>query len=166
MANSFHASIIDTAGELQRAYLFKLDIFGSGNSSNMFGLLVSSTKTPSMNIEERKIPIKSSYLKVTNMVNFETWSATFMDKEDSHIYKYFYNWNKEIYDIKGKYVGLPKDYKRFGIVTLKNHDGSDGTIFTLKGIWPTNVAGAELSYSSSDLLKYTITFAMDEFELE
>jgi len=162
MAENFHAMTLNNAGELQRSYLFKIIL---KDGQKYFDILMSSAKLPSMTVDERKIPVLSTYMKVAGMVNYDTWSATFMDNENGSNYKMIYGWQQKVFNRKGLSVGFPQEYKQNATLQLLSTAGDVTTTYTMEGLFPLTITSGDLAHANNDMIKYTVTFAMDKFTI-
>ncbi len=98
-----------------------------------------------------------------------------------HIYDYFNRWRNEVYVRDELWTGKnegskpetkpsmgvggrPKNYKKTITLHLLKATGEESQKFEMVGAWPSQISAADLSYSTDDMLEFTVTFVYDYFK--
>ena len=152
-----------------RSYLWDVIIpvpVGDGDNTT-YQLRAQSTEIPEVSTGATNIPYKQTGgVEVAGKkVYSHTWACTFLEGEDTLMYDALYGWcQKVVHDVAGVGVGDPL-YKTDAYVNLLGVDGSTTKKFKLKGAWIQTIGSTSLSYADDGVIKYSVTFRFDSFEV-
>jgi hypothetical protein len=192
---AYFSNLIDNI-EFQKTYLFYIHLnnftvnlpngvtFSMMPNEDEFELCTANTMFPVITTDVQKVGFYNSELKIATKNTYSDWSANFRldinrqsftftsggDSEKISTYEYFYIWQNLIFDPIHRTSLLPHQYKQNVELFLLNEkgevDSSENGHFILEGVFPTQISGGTLDYSSEGILTYTVNFAYDRFTLE
>ena len=139
------------------------------SQSMVSGLLVKAAAIPAANIAPLPVNYAGRAYKWNGFRTYDNWTVTVINDEDFAIRNTMTNWM--IY-MAGKMdgertslYGNPLVGKNWfdGDATVKQLSTSGGVMQTYKFeyLWPTEIAGIPVDWSSDAIQEYTITFAFD-----
>jgi len=152
----------------QREYLWEVLIptpIGAG-STETFQVRAQSSQVPGRKNSPIPIPYKQTAgVVVAGKLEYDhTWACTFVEGEDKKVYDAIYSWQQAIVnDLAGVGVGDPL-YKTDMFIILQTTAGGTSLQLKLKGAWVQELGAASLSYDSTNVIKYSVTFAFDTTE--
>ena len=143
-----------------------------------FKFLCKVAALPASNVAAIEVPFRGKTLKVAGDRTFDTWTITVINDETFDLRKAFEDWMKYINNHtdaegpsnpgeyqKNAYVyQLKRDYASADVNNAELQD-SDAIIYTLFGLFPTNVSQIDLSYDSTDTIEeFTVEFQVQYWE--
>ncbi len=96
-------------------------------------------------------------------LSIDAVTAVFLVSTPNFLQGYFDEWKKLIVDEDGYYYPQNNYKKTVYIRTYTTQGITSGTI-KLKGVFPKTFYRYELSYETQDVVRYTITFSVDDIE--
>ena len=155
-----------------RPALYQIDIngknLGTSFSSDM-NLLVKAASIPPATIAPLAVNYAGRAYKWSGFRTYDNWTVTVINDEDFGIRNMMMSWMRSI---SGKFdgernvpFGDPLIGKQWfdGDATVKQLSTSGGVKQTYKFdyLWPTELAGIPVDWSSDAIQEYTVTFAYD-----
>lgn len=147
-------------GDLARPNLFKVQIPFLGRNMEF---KIKAQTLPVAVVEKVPLSYQNKKINLAGDRSFEDWTVTVYVDIDHEIRNQFIKWqdlaqaiDKQIY---GEY---PETYKKTATITQINRQGKDSKSYTLHGIWPTNIAEAQLDWENNNqVMTFDVTFAVD-----
>lgn len=146
-------------------------------SSEFLSIKCQSADLPgkTLNLEERKDYVTSSKHPIG--VSFEELTLTFICSHDMKERKYFDAWMDLILGTKGEgdklsipYIPKASYYDEYVsdkiVVNLYTGRGDKSCRFYFRKIFPTTLAKQEVSWIGEDVLKLTVSFSYEYWEVE
>jgi hypothetical protein len=143
-----------------------------------FKFMCKAAALPASNVAAIEVPFRGKTLKVAGDRTFDTWTITVINDESFDLRKAFEDWMKYInnhtdaegpsnpgeYQENAFVYQLKRDYASADVNNAELQD-SDAIIYTLFGIFPTNVSQIDLSYDSTDTIEeFTVEFQVQYWE--
>jgi len=188
MATKTTKSISDFRGALigggARPNLFEVQLANlppgiSGWDSDSFQYMCKAAQLPASVIANIDVPFRGRIFKVAGDRTIETWSVTVINDESFKLRNAFEEWmqliakldtnigatNPDAYMVDAEVFQLGRGGKQ-GTQSNSN-TGNDSVIlkqYKMEGIFPTNVAGIDLSYDTGDTIEeFTVEFQVQSF---
>jgi hypothetical protein len=146
--------------EPQRQNNFSIEIYGVPGADTI-SLAVESTNFPADSNEQVLVSYQNSERKVAGKAKVGDKTIVCVDYVDQPVFKSLVAWRKLVYDSVTERVGLAKDYKKQAAYILTDPSGNQTRTCKYIGVWPKNLNPGQLNYSSSGVLKLTLTLAVD-----
>ena len=189
MATKTTKSISDFRGALigggARPNLFEVQLANlppgiSGWDSDNFQYMCKAAQLPASVIANIDVPFRGRIFKVAGDRTIETWSVTVINDESFKLRNAFEEWmqliakldtnigatNPDAYMVDAEVFQLGRGGDQ-GTQSNSN-TGNDSVIlkqYKMEGIFPTNVAGIDLSYDTGDTIEeFTVEFQVQSFE--
>lgn len=170
MANFGVDSLKTNLTNPQREFLWEVMVpvpIGDGDSET-YSIRAQSSQIPSRDNDPIAIPYKNTAgIVVAGKLKYShTWQCTFIEGEDHKVFDAIESWQQDIVNnVTGIGLGDPL-YKTDAYLVLQTTAGGTSKKFKLKGVWPQSLGEVSVSYESTNLVKYTVTFAFDSFEAQ
>ena len=154
-----------------RPNLFKATInfpgYAKGNST-LTSFLCKAAQLPSSVIGQIDVPFRGRQLKVAGDRTFENWTITVINEDGFQVRNSFERWANGINEHRnGTGILNPADYQADLIIEQLNRQEEVIKTINIRGAFPVNVAGIDLSYDTTDTLEeYTVEFAYQYWEAE
>ena len=188
MATRTTKSISDFRGALigggARPNLFEVQLANlpagvNGWDGTNFQYMCKAAQLPASVIANIDVPFRGRIFKVAGDRTIETWSVTVINDEDFKIRNAFEQWmqliakldtnigatNPDAYMVDAEVFQLGRGGK-IGKES-KSNQGNDSAIlkqYKMEGIFPTNLAGIDLSYDTGDTIEeFTVEFQVQSF---
>ena len=188
MATKTTKSISDFRGALigggARPNLFEVQLANlppgiSGWDSDSFQYMCKAAQLPASVIANIDVPFRGRIFKVAGDRTIETWSVTVINDESFKLRNAFEEWmqliakldtnigatNPDAYMVDAEVFQLGRGGDQ-GTQSNSN-TGNDSVIlkqYKMEGIFPTNVAGIDLSYDTGDTIEeFTVEFQVQSF---
>ena len=157
---SFRAKFTDGA----RAYLFYMKPsfptgVASASTTEDMTYLVKSANLPALTLGSVTIPWQGFEYKLAGKYTFGDWAVTFNVDVDAKIRTYYDDWMRLIHDPVSNIHAAPDKYMKDQRLQLLGGDGKTIMEYKLIGAWPSSVGDASLSYDSTEILTFEVTFA-------
>ena len=164
---------------------FKAKLAGGGARSNQFkvtmpfpgyaqvggeiedlAFLCTSTTIPAMAIGNVNVPFRGRQIKIAGDRTFADWSITVLNDTNFKLRNAFERWQNGINNMSDN-EGLtnPVDYQVDAFVDHLDRNGNTVKSYTLRGVFPTNIAPIELTYDEQTAIEqFDVTFNYQFFE--
>ena len=100
--------------------------------------------------------------KVAGKVIIDDLEVQFKDFVDRETAKVLWDWRLLVYNPVTGQIGLARNYKKNGIMTLFAPDGSYQRIWELKGLWPMNMDPGDIDMAGEDIVRINMSIAIDK----
>ena len=164
---------------------FKAKLAGGGARSNQFkvtmpfpgysqvggeiedlAFLCRTTSLPGMTVPSFNVPFRGRSIKIAGDRTIADWSVTCYNDTDFKLRNAFERWMNGINNMTDN-EGLtnPADYQVDAFVDQLDRNGATIKSYTLRGVFPTEIAAIELAYDQNDAIEeFGVTFAYQYFE--
>lgn len=138
----------------------------AGGNSELTSFLCKAAQMPSSVIGQIDVPFRGRQLKVAGDRTFENWTVTVINEDAFEVRNSFERWANGINEHRnGTGILNPADYQADLTIEQLNRQNETIKEITLRGAFPVNVAGIDLSYDTTDTLEeYTVEFAYQYWE--
>ena len=164
---------------------FKAKLAGGGARSNQFkvtmpfpgyaqvggeiedlAFLCRSTKIPAMNVGVVEVPFRGRKIYIGGDRTFDEWSIQVLNDTNFKLRNAFERWQNGINNMTdGEGLTNPTDYQVDAFVDQLDRNGATIKSYTLRGVFPTEIAAIELAYDQNDAIEeFGVTFAYQYFE--
>jgi len=169
--STFKSSLAKQSGGARPA-LYQIDINGKASTtsfSNEENILVKAASIPPANIAPLAVNYAGRAYKWNGFRTYDNWTVTVINDEDFGIRNKMMQWMRLV---SGKFEGERNSAFGDHIVGTSFFDG-DATVKQLSTsgavlqtykfdyLWPTEIAGIPVDWSSDAIQEYTVTFAYD-----
>ena len=169
--STFKSSIAKQSGGARPA-LYQIDINGKSSQtsfSNSENILCKAASIPPANIAPLAVNYAGRAYKWNGFRTYDNWTVTVINDENFGIRNKMMEWMRAV---SGKFDGernaaygdqLAGTQWFDGDATVKQLSTSGSVVQTYKFdyLWPTEVAGIPVDWSSDAIQEYTVTFAYD-----
>ena len=140
----------------------------AGGNSELTSFLCKAAQLPSSVIGQIDVPFRGRQLKVAGDRTFENWTITVINEDGFQVRNSFERWANGINEHRnGTGILNPADYQADLIIEQLNRQEEVIKTINIRGAFPVNVAGIDLSYDTTDTLEeYTVEFAYQYWEAE
>ena len=164
---------------------FKAKLAGGGARSNQFkvtmpfpgyasiggeieelAFLCRATSIPSMEVANINVPFRGRSIKIAGDRTIPNWSITVYNDTNFKLRNAFERWQNGINNMTDN-EGLtnPVDYQVDAFVDHLDRNGNTIKSYTLRGVFPTDIAAIDLSYDEATAIEeFSVTFAYQYFE--
>ena len=164
---------------------FKAKLAGGGARSNQFkvtmpfpgyaqvggeiedlAFLCRSTTIPAMSVPSFNVPFRGRSIKIAGDRTIGDWSVTVYNDTNFKLRNAFERWQNGINNMTDN-EGLtnPVDYQVDAFVDHLDRNGNTVKSYTLRGLFPTDIAAIDLSYDEQTAIEeFSVTFAYQYFE--
>lgn len=126
--------------------------------------LVKATKLPNISIEEHNLAWQGHAFKFAGKHTFEDWTITFNVDPDARIIEEFENWiRQKIHDPETNRYGAIANYMTNQNLHLLGYSGDPILEVTLYNAWPKTLTPSDLSYDSTEIMSFDVTFAYTHY---
>lgn len=143
-----------------RPSLFEVQI--PGRLGQEFNFLAQASNVPAMTVGTIEVPYFGRQIKIAGNRTYAEWSTTVMVEEDFRIRDQLERWSMRINrgdsNIRAE---VNEEYKEDAQVLLYGKNGTVIRRYNLVGLWPSEVGTIELSWDSTEIGTYTVTWAFD-----
>ena len=138
----------------------------AGGNSDLTSFLCKAAQLPSSVIGQIDVPFRGRQLKVAGDRTFENWTVTIINEDAFEVRNSFERWANGINEHRnGTGILNPADYQSDLTIEQLNRQNETIKTINLRGAFPVNVAGIDLSYDTTDTLEeYTVEFAYQYWE--
>ena len=160
-------------GKLQgggaRANLFKatLNFPGyAGGDTELTSFLCKAAQLPASVVGQIDVPFRGRQLKVAGDRTFENWTVTIINDDLFKARDAFERWMNGFNQHKnGEGLVRPTDYQTDMVVEQLTRDGLVSKTINIRGAFPVNISGIDLSYDTTDAIEeFTVEFAYQYWE--
>ena len=164
---------------------FKAKLSGGGARANQFkvtmpfpgyaqvggeiedlAFLCRATSIPTMTISQVDVPFRGRVVKIAGDRTIPNWSITVLNDTNFKLRNAFERWSNGINNATdGEGLTNPADYQVDAFVDQLDRNGATIKSYTLRGVFPTEIAAIELDYGTNDAIEeFGVTFAYQYFE--
>jgi|TARA_A100001015_G_scaffold111609_1_gene123929 hypothetical protein len=138
----------------------------AGGNTELTSFLCKAAQLPSSVIGQIDVPFRGRQLKVAGDRTFENWTITVINEDGFTVRNSFERWANGINEHRnGTGILNPADYQSDLIIEQLNRQEEVIKTINLRGSFPVNVAGIDLSYDTTDTIEeYTVEFAYQYWE--
>ena len=138
----------------------------AGGNSELTSFLCKAAQMPSSVIGQIDVPFRGRQLKVAGDRTFENWTVTVINEDAFEVRNSFERWANGINEHRnGTGILNPADYQADLTIEQLNRQNETIKEIILRGAFPVNVAGIDLSYDTTDTIEeYTVEFAYQYWE--
>ena len=138
----------------------------AGGNSELTSFLCKAAQLPSSVIGQIDVPFRGRQLKVAGDRTFENWTVTVINEDAFEVRNSFERWANGINEHRnGTGILNPADYQADLTIEQLNRQNETIKEIILRGAFPVNVAGIDLSYDTTDTIEeYTVEFAYQYWE--
>ena len=166
--NDFKAKL---AGGGARANQFKVTMpfpgyAQVGGEIEDLAFLCRATSLPGMTVPSFNVPFRGRSIKIAGDRTIADWSVTCYNDTDFKLRNAFERWMNGINNMTDN-EGLtnPADYQVDAFVDQLDRNGATIKSYTLRGVFPTEVAPIELTYDEATAIEeFAVTLAYQYFE--
>ena len=166
--NDFKAKL---AGGGARANQFKVTMPFPGYASvggeiEDLAFLCRATSIPSMEIANINVPFRGRAIKIAGDRTIPSWSVTVYNDTNFRLRNAFERWQNGINNMSDN-EGLtnPVDYQVDAFLDHLDRNGNTIKSYTLRGVYPTNIAGIDLDYEEQgNIEQFAVTLEYQFFD--
>jgi len=138
----------------------------AGGNSELTSFLCKAAQLPSSVIGQIDVPFRGRQLKVAGDRTFENWTVTVINEDAFEVRNSFERWANGINEHRnGTGILNPADYQADLTIEQLNRQNETIKEIIIRGAFPVNVAGIDLSYDTTDTIEeYTVEFAYQYWE--
>lgn len=138
----------------------------AGGNSELTSFMCKAAQLPSSVVAQIDVPFRGRQLKVAGDRTFENWTITVINEATMEVRNSFERWMNGINEHRaGTGLVNPVDYQADLTIEQLGRDDSILKTVNLRGAFPVNVSGIDLSYDTTDALEeYTVEFAYQYWE--
>ena len=166
--NDFKAKL---AGGGARANQFKVTMPFPGYSQvggeiEELAFLCKTTALPGMTVGNITVPFRGRNIKIAGDRTFENWTITVINDTNFKLRNAFERWSNGINNATdGEGLTNPADYQVDAFVDQLDRNGATIKSYTLRGVFPTEIAEIALDYGTNDAIEeFGVTFSYQYFE--
>ena len=137
-----------------------------GGETEELAFLCSATTVPAFSVGEVPINFRGRPIYVAGDRSFDTWSITVLNDTNMKLRNAFERWQNGINNMSDN-EGLtnPVDYQVDAFVDHLDRNGNTIKSYTLRGLYPQNIAPIELTYDEATAIEeFAVTFEYQYFE--
>ena len=166
--NDFKAKL---AGGGARANQFKVTMPFPGYASvggeiEELAFLCRATSIPSMEVANINVPFRGRAIKIAGDRTIPSWSVTVYNDTNFKLRDAFERWQNGINNMSDN-EGLtnPVDYQVDAFLDHLDRNGNTIKSYTLRGVYPTNIAGIPLDYEEAGAIEqFEVSLAYQFFD--
>ena len=166
--NDFKAKL---AGGGARANQFKVTMPFPGYSQvggeiEELAFLCKVTQLPAMTVGMVTVPFRGRQIKIAGDRTYADWTITVINDTNFKLRNAFERWSNGINNATdGEGLTNPADYQVDAFVDQLDRNGATIKSYTLRGVFPTEIAAIELAYDQNDAIEeFGVTFGYQFFE--
>ena len=157
------------------------EISNSYNDSRALSIMCKSTNLPNRTIQTQNIVFRGRSIPVPVSTKYSnTWTCTFYNDENHNMRKMFELWLDAV-DSKSDYTSFTDEMKgligndyikdeikieQYSNISNDLETSTPTAIWTLYGVYPTDVSSIELSSESESIQEFTVTFSYTYYEID
>ena len=166
--NDFKAKL---AGGGARANQFKVTMPFPGYSQvggeiEELAFLCKTTQLPAMNITSFTVPFRGRQIKIAGDRTYADWTITVINDTNFKLRNAFERWSNGINNATdGEGLTNPADYQVDAFVDQLDRNGATIKSYTLRGVFPTAIAGIPLDYEEQGAIEqFEVTLEYQFFD--
>ena len=137
-----------------------------GGEIEEMAFLCKGTQLPGMSIPVLEVPFRGRKIKIAGDRTYADWTVTVLNDTNFKLRNAFERWSNGINNATdGEGLTNPADYQVDAFVDQLDRNGATIKSYTLRGVFPTEIAAIELDYGTNDAIEeFSTTFAYQYFE--
>jgi len=137
-----------------------------GGEIEDLAFLCTATSIPAMAIGGVTVPFRGRQIKIAGDRTFGDWSITVLNDTNFKLRNAFERWQNGINNMTdGEGLTNPVDYQVDAFVDQLDRNGNTLKSYTLRGLFPVNIAAIPLNYETNDAIEdFDVTFQYQYFE--
>ena len=137
-----------------------------GGETESMAFLCTATNLPQSELGELTVNFRGRPIYMAGDRTFQTWTTTIINDTDFLIRNAIERWSNGINNATdGEGLTNPADYQVDAFVDQLDRNGATIKSYTLRGVFPTEIAAIELDYGTNDAIEeFGVTFAYQYFE--
>ena len=137
-----------------------------GGEIEELAFLCKGTQLPAMTLGQFTVPFRGRQIKIAGDRTFEDWTITVLNDTNFKLRNAFERWSNGINNATdGEGLTNPADYQVDAFVDQLDRNGATIKSYTLRGVFPTEIAAIELAYDQNDAIEeFGVTFGYQFFE--
>ena len=137
-----------------------------GGEIEELAFLCRATQLPDMTIGVVNVPFRGRNIKIAGDRTYADWTITVINDTNFKLRNAFERWSNGINNATdGEGLTNPADYQVDAFVDQLDRNGATIKSYTLRGVFPTEIAAIELDYGTNDAIEeFGVTFAYQYFE--
>ena len=166
--NDFKAKL---AGGGARANQFKVTMPFPGYSQvggeiEDLAFLCTTAQIPAMNVGNINVPFRGRQIKIAGDRTFGDWSITVLNDTNFKLRNAFERWQNGINNMSdNEGLSNPVDYQVDAFVDQLDRNGATIKSYTLRGVYPINIAGIPLDYEEAGAIEqFEVSLAYQFFD--
>lgn len=150
-------------GDIARPNLFEVEIPFLGRN---FKFKCKAATLPSSVVEKIPVGYQNRKINLGGDRDFEDWIISIYNDMDHTVRNQMLDWSRMVHQQdRNIYGDKPEDYKKDGYVRQYDRQGNVTAQYTIKGMFPTNVAEIALDWDSNNEVEiFEVTLALDWWE--
>lgn len=143
-----------------RVYNFYLEIAGQTS----LRMHVEQVRMPTFGVAVLRERFFNEDIKVAGAAVVGENQIVARDTVSNSCYNELISWSKDVHNPGSGAIGYAKDYKKQGFLILADPKGIEVKKITVKGIWPQQISGSELTYNTeAGDVKIQVIFQVDKY---
>lgn len=143
-----------------RVYNFYLEIAGQTS----LRMHVEQVRMPTFGVAVLRERFFNEDIKVAGAAVVGENQIVARDTVSNSCYNELISWSKDVHNPGSGAIGYAKDYKKQGFLILADPKGIEVKKITVKGIWPQQISGSELTYNTeAGDVKIQVVFQVDKY---
>ena len=137
-----------------------------GGEIEELAFLCKTTQLPAMTIPSFPVPFRGRQIKIAGDRTYADWTITVINDTNFKLRNAFERWSNGINNATdGEGLTNPADYQVDAFVDQLDRNGATIKSYTLRGVFPTEIAAIELAYDQNDAIEeFGVTFGYQFFE--
>jgi hypothetical protein len=140
----------------------------AGGDVELTSFMCKGAQLPSSTIAQLEVPFRGRQLKIAGDRTFENWTITVLNDTGMEVRNAMERWMNGMNEHVNN-VGLsnPTDYQADMTIEQLDKAGNITKSYTIRGAYPINVSGIDLSYDTNDAIEeFTVELAYQYWESE
>lgn len=135
---------------------------GGSGSDDLLRLSIDTFPLPKQQNGSIELDYLNEKRKVAGKVTIDDMDIVYKDWVDKETAKILWEWRVSVYDpLTGK-VGLARDYKKKGLITIFAPNGTLQREWEVYGMWPMNMDPGDYDMAGEENVKITMSIAVDK----
>jgi len=137
-----------------------------GGEIEELAFLCKASQLPAMTLPSFTVPFRGRQIKVAGDRTYADWTVTVINDTNFKLRNAFERWSNGINNATdGEGLTNPADYQVDAFIDQLDRNGTPIKQYTLRGVFPTEIALVDLAYDQNDAITDTVvTLAYQYFE--
>ena len=138
----------------------------AGGDTELASFMCKGAQLPGSQIAQLDVPFRGRQLKIAGDRTFENWSITVINDTGMEIRNAMERWMNGMNEhVNNAGLANPTDYQADMGVQQLDKAGNITKEYTIRGAYPINVSGIDLSYDTNDTIEeFTVELAYQYWE--